>query len=315
MKILLTGASSFTGFWFAKKLSEAGHEVVAPLRNKFNFDAECIRSKRIVGLRGYVEIVEECAFGDDKFIELIASKDFELLCHHAAHVDNYRSPDFDVGYAINKNTNNLRHVLRVMHGNGLRGVLLTGSVFEANRGAGNMPLKAFSPYGLSKGLTADIFEYYCSELNLRMGQFTIPNPFGPLEEPRFCNYLMNTWAKGEVASVNTPAYIRDNIHISLLAVAYKIFAENFYNCNSNAKINPSGYVESQGAFTIRFAAEMRARLQINAEVKLLNQTDYSEPYMRVNTDCASSYVGKWNERLLWDELAEYYSRLYKIKHS
>ena len=32
MKILFTGASSFTGYWFVKTLAEAGHEVICPLR-------------------------------------------------------------------------------------------------------------------------------------------------------------------------------------------------------------------------------------------------------------------------------------------
>ena len=32
MKILFTGASSFTGFWFARALAAAGHEVVATFR-------------------------------------------------------------------------------------------------------------------------------------------------------------------------------------------------------------------------------------------------------------------------------------------
>ena len=32
MRALLTGASSFTGYWFAAKLRAAGFSVVAPLR-------------------------------------------------------------------------------------------------------------------------------------------------------------------------------------------------------------------------------------------------------------------------------------------
>ena len=32
MKILFTGASSFTGYWFVKELAERGHEVTALLR-------------------------------------------------------------------------------------------------------------------------------------------------------------------------------------------------------------------------------------------------------------------------------------------
>ena len=76
---------------------------------------------------------------------------------------------------------------------------------------------AFSPYGLSKGLTAAIVSHRCREFGLRYGKFVIPNPFGPLEEPRFCAYLVRTWRNGEVARINTPAYVRDNIHVSLLA--------------------------------------------------------------------------------------------------
>jgi len=32
MKILFTGGSSFTGYWFIKELVAAGHEVVAAFR-------------------------------------------------------------------------------------------------------------------------------------------------------------------------------------------------------------------------------------------------------------------------------------------
>ena len=86
-----------------------------------------------------------------------------------------------------------------------------------------MPLVAFSPYGLSKGLTAEIVRYRCREFGLHYRKFVIPNPFGPLEEPRFCAYLTRSWRKGEVVRVNTPDYVRDNIHVSLLAAAYAKF--------------------------------------------------------------------------------------------
>jgi nucleoside-diphosphate-sugar epimerase len=31
MKILFTGATSFTGYWFVKTLAAAGHQIVCPL--------------------------------------------------------------------------------------------------------------------------------------------------------------------------------------------------------------------------------------------------------------------------------------------
>ena len=80
----------------------------------------------------------------------------------------------------------------------------------------------------------------------------IPNPFGPYEEPRFTAYLMKSWLAGGSPSCSSPAYVRDNIHVSLLARAYARFAGRV-PAEGFARTNPSGYAESQGAFTLRLA--------------------------------------------------------------
>ena len=184
--------------------------------------------------------------------------------------------------------------------------MLTGSVFEQDEGAGEAPLVAFSPYGLSKGLTAAVVSHRCREIGLPYAKFVIPNPFGPLEEPRFCAYLVRTWKTGTTAKVNTPVYVRDNIPVELLAKAYAKFAAETAAGTGRAKLNPSGYVESQGAFAERFAAAMRPRLGLACGLDLATQTDFSEPMMRVNTDPAARYVGEWDEAKAWDEAAEGY---------
>jgi hypothetical protein len=48
-------------------------------------------------------------------------------------------------------------------------------------------------------------------------------PSRTLEEPRFCAYLIRSQRNGAVTRVNTPNYVRDNIHVSLLAAAYAKF--------------------------------------------------------------------------------------------
>lgn len=306
MRVLLTGASSFTGYWFAHALKGAGCEVVAPLRGAGADDREGARAERVRRLAGVAEIVEAAPFGSERFLALAARGGYDLLCHHAAQVGDYRSPDFDIAGALAQNTANLRATLGALSRGGLRGVLLTGSVFEADEGAGEAPLAAFSPYGLSKGLTAAVVAHRCREFGLRFGKFVIPNPFGPLEEPRFCAYLVRTWKKGEVAGVNTPDYVRDNIHVSLLAAAYAKFALGLADGAGRAKLNPSGYVETQGRFAERFAAAMRPRLGLACALALAQQTDFSEPTMRVNTDSAARYVDGWDEARAWDEAAESY---------
>jgi nucleoside-diphosphate-sugar epimerase len=306
MKVLMTGASSFTGFWFAEALHAAGEQVVAPLRAPAASYAEGVRAERVRRLKDVAEIVDAAPFGSARFLDLAQAGPYDLLCHHGAKVGDYRSPDFDIAAALSDNTHNLRAVLAALANGGAKGVVLTGSVFEQDEGAGEAPLVAFSAYGLSKGLTAAVVSHRCREIGLPYAKFVIPNPFGPLEEPRFCAYLIRTWKKGEIAKVNTPAYIRDNIPVSLLAKAYAKFAAETAAGRGRAKLNPSGYVESQGAFAERFAAAMRPRLGLACGLNLMTQTDFSEPMMRVNTDSAARYVGDWDEGAAWDQAAEGY---------
>jgi UDP-glucose 4-epimerase len=304
MKVLLTGASSFTGYWFASALHQNGAKVVAPLRAVITSYKEGVRAERVKRLDGVAEIVEEAPFGSERFLKIAKASRYDLLCHHAARVGDYKKPDFDIAGALAENTANLPAVLEAMGSAGLKAVVLTGSVFEDNEGAGEAPLPPFSLYGLSKGLTAAVVRHRCREFGLRFAKFVIPNPFGPLEEPRFCAYLVRTWKKGETARVNTPLYVRDNIHVSLLAAAYAKFAGETAAGKGRDKLNPSGYVEAQGAFAERFAAAMRPRLGLACELELGTQAEFCEPLMRVNTDSAAHYVGGWDERAAWDAAAD-----------
>lgn len=305
MNILLTGASSFTGLWFARALHAAGHAVVMPLRGAQGSYTEGVRADRVRALAAHGELVWECSFGSAGFLELAAGREWDLLCHHAARIGDYRSASFDVAGALAENTLAFPEVLAAMRG--LRGVALTGSVFEPDEGAGSRPLRAFSPYGLSKGLTGQVVRYWCEMAGLPLGRFVIPNPFGAFEEPRFGAYLMRSFQRGDVPEVRTPLYVRDNIHVDLLAARYAGFCTELAGGTDQRRLNPSGYVENQGRFAQRFAQEMSARIGRPCEVRLGIQTDFSEPLMRVNTDPAAPEVPDWNETAAWDAIAEFYA--------
>jgi UDP-glucose 4-epimerase len=307
MKILFTGASSFTGFWFARQLSSAGHDVWVILRQHLDEYSDDLRRKRVSELNNGCRAVFGISFGDDQFLELIKEGKWDLLCHHAADVTNYKSPDFNVTAAVENNTHRLPLVLDLLKGSGCTKVVLTGSVFENDEGAGSGGLEAFSPYGFSKGLTWQVFRYQAHARQMRLGKFVIPNPFGPYEEQRFTHYLIKNWFAGGTPSVNTPDYVRDNIHVSLLARVYVQFAESL--AEGISRINPSGYVESQGAFTQRFAREIGKRLSLKCDFDLKTQTDFSEPHVRINTDVLDAKALGWNEEAAWDELAKYYGQL------
>ena len=153
---------------------------------------------------------------------------------------------------------------------------------------------AFSPYGLSKGLTWQYYRFLSQTMGFPLGKFVIPNPFGPFEEPRFCNYLVQTWFKGEVPAIRTPLYVRDNIHVDLLATFVCSLCQlPFATRRRIIKLNPSFYVESQGAFANRFATEMAPRLGIACPITLLQQSEFGEPMVRINTDRVDGNAFGW----------------------
>ena len=114
MKILFTGGSSFTGFWFIRELAAAGHQVTALFRRRPEEYPDEVRRQRVVLATEACRPVHGCSFGDEKFLGLIKEGGWDLLCHHAADVTNYKSPDFDTVAALRNNTHNLPAVLEAL---------------------------------------------------------------------------------------------------------------------------------------------------------------------------------------------------------
>jgi nucleoside-diphosphate-sugar epimerase len=306
MKILFTGASSFTGYWFVKQLVSAGHELCAVFRRNADEYSDSPRCERVEALSKVCRPIFGVSFGDDQFLKLIKTAHWDLFCHHAAEATDYKSPNFNILAAVENNTRRLPVVVDLLKDVGCTKIIVTGSVFENGEGAGSGNLEAFSPYGLSKGLTWQLFRFFLQAHLVRLGKFVIPNPFGPYEEPRFTHYLIKSWFAGVTPSVNTPAYVRDNIHVSLLAKAYVRFVSTLPDGVS--RTSPSGYIESQGAFACRIAREMKKRLGLKCDLMLNPQTDFSEPHIRINTDVVDGKSLAWNENDAWDEIADYYTR-------
>jgi UDP-glucose 4-epimerase len=306
LRILFTGATSFTGYWFVRELTAAGHHVVAAFRGNGCYDG--VRAERARLVRELCEVHSGCAFGSDAFLDLArtTASGFDVLCHHAAEVGDYRSPDFDPYRAAAVNLYRLPAVLRALGERGCARLVLTGSIFEQNEGAGSAPLRAFSPYGLSKGLTAAAAEFYAGREGFSFEKFVIPNPFGPYEEPRFTGYLMRAWLARETAQVQTPRYVRDNVPVSLLAKAYAKFVAASPPASTVRRLNPSFYAESQGAFAERVRRECEKRLGFSCRLEFAKQTDFSEPAVRVNTDPLDPEALRWSEAEAWHEFVRHY---------
>jgi UDP-glucose 4-epimerase len=308
MRILFTGSSSFTGYWFVRELVAAGHSVVATFRGDGGYAP--IRAERTRLVRALCPTRFDCSFGSDAFLGLIKTDScgFDVLCHHGAEADNYRSADFDPFRAAAANLYHLPDVLTALKDQSCHRLVLTGSVFEQNEGAGSAPLRAFSPYGLSKGLTAAAAEFYSRRHGFTFEKFVIANPFGPYEEERFTSYLMRSWLKGDTARVGTPRYVRDNIPVSLLARAYVAFVAAAPAIGSVRQVNPSCYSESQGAFARRVGEAVASLLALPCRIDFADQMQFSEPPVRINTDPIDAAALGWSEAQAWKDFVAYYCK-------
>ncbi|MEQ1498205.1 MAG: NAD(P)-dependent oxidoreductase [Novosphingobium sp.] len=303
MRILLTGASSFTGAWFAATLAGDGHDVVGTLQGKAA-DYPDLERRRIALLLGAgVKLVEAASYGSAAMLDL-AGQGFDRLCFHASDVRDYRSADFDLGRAVSANLTGMRATCLAAKAAGTGRMVWTGTVFEPGAARGDQLDQAITPYGLSKWLSWQALEFYAAEAGLALGKFIVPNPFGPLEQERFCTYLVKTWISNSAPEVRTPDFVRDNIPVDQLARAYADFTALEPGMAQAQLCGPSGYAESQGDFTARFAREIGSRLNIPVPFKLAKQIDFSEPMRRIGLGGVETV---WDETNFWDRLARDYA--------
>jgi UDP-glucose 4-epimerase len=97
------------------------------------------------------------------------------------------------------------------------------------------------------------------------------------------------------------------VHVSLLARAYARFAEDAASeADGYRKLNPSGYVSTQLEFAERCAHQLEPRLGVACAVESVEQREFPEPRVRVNTDPLDPIDLGWDESAAWDELAAYY---------
>ena len=305
MKVLFSGVSSFTGYWLVKELIEQGHSVTGILTN--NLSAyQGIRAIRLKNLQDLVKYSENTPFGKEKFLSLAKNNCFDIYCHHSAFMESYRSLDYDFVRAI-QNDGSMRIALQALKEGGTKALVYTGSIFEPGEGAGSDSLRGFSPYGVTKAALFNFFKFFCQNEGIKIGKFVIPNPFGPFEEMKFTSYLMKSWYENKTPNVKTPDYIRDNIHVDLLAKVYVMFCNlMIVSDREDLKIYPSQYVESQGQFAERFRLEMSKRIGWVGSLDVTKQTEFIEPMIRINKDPALQFVLNWDEDLAWDSLADFY---------
>ncbi len=300
MRILLTGASSFSGFWFATKLAARGATVVAPLAGGIETGA-ARRDARVAKLLEFAEVTPEAPFGAPGFLDLLDAP-YDALCLHGAAVGDFRNPDYDVAAALGASTRNAGEVFRRFAAAGGRKVVVTGSAFEPGEGGG---AEAVSAYGLAKGFAWSVLARRAAELGLVASKYVIANPFGPWEEARLCDYLARAWLAGETPELRAPRYVRDNAPVDLLAHDYAEFVAACVTADAPMRRAPSWWVESVLAFAERLGRGLGPHLGTPTPVRSGVQTQFDEPLARVNADPILPAPGAWDEAAFWRDYARH----------
>lgn len=302
MRVLLTGASSFSGLWIAEALAAAGHEVVAVARGSSYADP--LRQARMDRVAKVAEIVPDAPFGHDAFLAVLRDRGpFDALALHGAEVGDYKSPTYDLEAAVAGNAFNAAAVFEAARAAGAPRVILTGTVFEPGEGEGTEPLVSFSPYGTAKAETEKVIRPAAEAAGLAYAKFVIPNPFGPWEERRFQRLVMTRWSRGEAVHIDQPLYVRDNVPVDLLALAYVAAVEGRFG----GYCAPSCYAGPVGQFFERMAREVSTRTGWDCALTLAESQVFAEPAARTNRTRLDTAALGWSETGFWDAYADHYA--------
>ena len=306
MRILFTGASSFTGYWFVRELVAAGHQVVAACRGDGRYEG--LRAERVRMVRELCETRYDFAFGNDNFLAL-AKTPFDVLCHHGAEVGDYRSPDFDPYRAAAANLHRLPEVLRALKDRGCGRLVLTGSVFEANEGAGSAPLRAFSPYGLSKTLTASAAAFYAEREGFTFEKVRDPEPVRPLRGTAFHRLPDENVACGRDRPRADAALCPRQYPCQPARQGLCRFCRRRPAARYGAPAQPERLCGEPGCLrSSACAARRRAASAGHAASSSALRLEFPEPPVRINIDLIDVGALEWDEVRAWDEFERYYAR-------
>lgn len=306
MRVLLTGASSFSGLWLVRGLVARGARVTAVARGRPEA-YEPLRRQRIERVARLATTRFALPFGSPGFLDLVSeAAPFDVLCLHHAEVGDFRRTDYDALAAARANTAGIASVLDRLERRGLRRVVLTGSVFEADEGDGDRPLNAVGAYGLAKTLTTQIVRHATAEAGLELVKVTLPSPFGPFQAGGLADQLVSAWQADDVPILHHPDRVRDFVPIDLFAAHYAALALA-PDPPPGGCANPSGHVESCAAFATRLAEEMRPRLGLACRfVAGVPPTTDTEPRCRCNTEPLPALFDRTARARSWDRLAAHY---------
>lgn len=305
MRILFTGASSFTGMHFVLSLLEGCNEVWCTFTKDSLLDYDEVKKNRIQKFWTFTHNIMGTQVGDTKFLDAITNGNFDVVCMHAAHgTESFRN-GMTWGSAIACSADAIDDIVIACKNSGVKDIVLSESYQQGRDGT-----ISSNDYRFSKEMTSRMYQYACKKHGVNLRTFVIPNPFGPFENEKFTLSAMRAWSSGKAFKVNEPEVNTDNIHVDLLSQVYREFI-----LYKDKNYVATQYQGSQWNFALKFAREMKKRLIIDTVLEIDGSRELDTPaasYFFHSDKCELVCGYLWNEEASWDELAKYYSELLHI---
>jgi UDP-glucose 4-epimerase len=313
-KILISGATSFSGSHIAQSLVKSGHEVAGTLtRPRESYENESLIQSRMK-YSGIVQWVPEFSNEKTESLDFIRTFKPKVWVAHGAPIKGYRSPDFDFLKSLQETILGTRVAIEVFKENGGELFVHSGTVFEADEGQGELPgmsgsSEAISAYGMSKNLVWHALRFFCSQANLPILKIIIPNPIGRFENrDRLIPFFVEKWKRNEVPEMKSSHLVRDQIPAEWLAQVYQKSIQNFlesHEKNFSVKIKrPSGFVMTNRKFIELCQKEFKSRIKNLSFECAFQSLPTNEPLERFNSEPVSELNDSEARRVFFDHWTE-----------
>ncbi|MBX9768215.1 MAG: NAD-dependent epimerase/dehydratase family protein, partial [Bdellovibrionales bacterium] len=145
----LAGASSFTGMAILERLHARGWKPIG-LTGTPLAEATGVKKWRLERLKSKgVDIVSGIRSEDGTMAQWVRHHRPKYWIHHFHHMDEFRSPKYDVKMALEVGLNPLELLIKELAQGGCRGLIHSGSYFEPGEGAQSISAKV-TPYAETK---------------------------------------------------------------------------------------------------------------------------------------------------------------------
>ncbi|MEM7646984.1 MAG: hypothetical protein AAF203_08750, partial [Pseudomonadota bacterium] len=164
--------------------------------------------------------VDNSAIESLQFSDFLRNNRCDVLVNHGWKSQGYKTAISNIDQELETLLSTWDHLFSVIQTrNKNMRVIHTGTVYEAGEGGCH---SSITDYGKLKSLFWSEFKELAKKYKIVVNKVVLPNPIGPLESPsKLVSSFWAHWAAGKKPTLKTPHWVRDNISLHKMLLAYE----------------------------------------------------------------------------------------------